>query len=614
MKSDLEELVTSVSSKLLGVTATNQRVEMERLLHQLVDYFEIDLSFLRHNDHGRHVTNLVAEWPPRPNVPDPDPLGEIAFAEADPTFAATETLTDVMIVQTKQEAGYADRVRQGSGIESLSAITVPLLDGPVTTGVFGLIKYGDRDWSAPEVNALRAVGALLSTLQGRVAAEERLRYLAYHDELTGLANRRALADRLLRQVKDQDGPLGVIFMDVDRLKAMNSFLGHTAGDAFLQALARRLAQTAGSQHLLARLGGDEFILALQAPTDLAKAYEIADRLRRAATEPVQVGGEGVSRAISVGVVVGRPMGGNVTELLDQADQAMLVAKARGGNEIVIFTEEMRRQNELRTDIELHLGAAIRSGSLVLYYQPLVDLADGAIRGLEALVRWRHPTLGLLQPNSFIEIAEATNLAGEMGRWVLAEGCRQLADWQRRFLLPGLGLSVNISPAQLITTDFIETVAQTLAEYELDGSHLTMEITEHAVVGDRDRALNTLMELKEIGVRVAIDDFGTGYSSLAQLKSLPVDILKIDQGFIRELGESTGDLAIVRSIVGLATSFGLQLEAEGVETAAAAEALLKLGVRRAQGYLFARPLSAEDLEPLLVAGAVPALKSLQTPTG
>lgn len=604
MKSDLEELVTSVSSKLLGVTATNQRVEMENLLHQLVDYFEIDLSFLRHNDHVRHVTALVAEWPPRPHVPDPDPLGEILFADADPTFAATENLTEVMIVRPNQEAEYADRVRQGSGIDSLSAITVPLLDGTVTTGVFGLIKYGDREWSVPEVNALRAVGALLSTLQARVTAEQRLRYLAYHDELTGLANRRALTELLLHQVENQSGPLGVIFMDVDRLKAMNSFLGHTAGDAFLQALAHRLAECAGPQPLLARLGGDEFVLVLQTPTDLDQAYEVAARLRRAAAEPVQVGGEGVSRAISIGVVVGRPTDGNVTELLDQADQAMLMAKAQGGNEIVVFTDQMRQRNEMRTDIELHLGAAIRGGSLVLHYQPLVDLLNGRLLSVEALVRWQHPTLGLLQPSEFIDVAEATNLAGEMGRWVLNEGCRRLADWHRRFLLPTLGLSVNIPAGQLITTDFVDMVAQTLTAHGLDGSHLTIEITEHAVVGDRDRALNTLLALRDIGVRVAIDDFGTGYSSLAQLKSLPVDILKIDQGFIRELGENSEDLAIVRSIVGLATSFDLQLEAEGVETVAAVNTLLKLGVRRAQGYLFARPRPAEELEPILAAGELP----------
>src|ERR1700712_5025834 len=579
MKLRLEDLVTSVATDLMGVTAATLHEASQQLLHQLVDYFEVDLSFLRRNDHELGATILVAEWPPRPEIPVPDPLGVIVFADADPTFAALETLSSVLIVRANhQDDEYQDRVRQGSGVEGVSLATVPLMTSDTTTGTLGFIKFGDREWEAEEINALRAVAALLAQLQARVAAEERLRYLAYHDELTGLATRRALADHLnLRLAVGAPGPVAVIFIDVDRLKALNSFLGHAAGDDFLHALAQRMKNASAGVHLLARLGGDEFVAVMAGPADEDTAAEYADLLRRVANEPVQIGGEEISRAVSLGLAFGEPGAANVSELMNQADQAMLQAKSRGGNEIAVFTADMRRHNEIRTDIELHLVTAIRGGSLILHYQPEVDMLTGEVTGVEALVRWPHPNLGLLPPGQFIDVIETTNLAGELGRWVLETGCRQLREWHLKF--PGdapLGLSVNVTPAELITRDFVSTVAQILAGAGVEGRYLTLEIT----------------------VKVAIDDFGTGYSSLAQLKSLPVDGLKIDRGFVHDLGTSADDLAIVRSIIGLAGSFGLNSVAEGVETELAAATLVALGCTRAQGFLYAKPCSADELENIL----------------
>jgi diguanylate cyclase (GGDEF)-like protein len=468
-------------------------------------------------------------------------------------------------------------------------------------GVLGFIKFGDRQWGDAEINALRAVAALLTQVEARVAAEERLRAMAYHDELTGLANRRALIDHLTgRMLIGAAGPVALIFMDVDRLKALNSVLGHVSGDQYLTTLAHRLSN-ASNGHLVARLGGDEFVLVMEDCADESLAIAMAEKLRRVAVQPILLGGEEVSRGVSVGVATGTPGALTVSRLMGRADQAMLQSKARGGNSISVYTTEMRRLGELRTEIELHLGTAIRNGSLVLHYQPEVDLVSGRILGFEALVRWPHPTLGLLPPGEFIDIAEATNLAGELGRWVTETACRQLKKWQNRYQQPTLGMSVNVSPAQLITLDYVSTVAQILDECALDGHYLTLEITEHALLRDTDQALTTLRGLKKIGVKVAIDDFGTGYSSLAQLKTLPVDTLKIDQGFVRDLGVGGDDLAIVTSIVGLARSFGLQLVAEGVETTLAATTLLKLGCTRAQGFLFAKPLTAQDAEWALEHG-------------
>ncbi len=600
VKLNLDDLVTSVATELMGVTAASLHSASEQLLHQLVDYFEVDLSFLRRNDHDLGATILVAEWPPRPEIPVPDPLGVIFFATADPTFASLETLDSVLVVRPTGDTEYQDRVRQASGIPSVSLATVPLMTHNITSGTLGFIKYGDRAWAPEEINALRAVAALLAQLQARVAAEERLRYLAYHDELTGLATRRALTDHLAeRLAAGAPGPVPVIFIDVDRLKALNSFLGHAAGDQFLSTLAHRLTNASPRNHMIARLGGDEFVAVMDAPADEEEATAYADVLRRVANEPVQVGGEEISRAVSLGLALGEPGVSTVSELMNRADQAMLQAKSRGGNEIAVFTGEMRRQNEIRTDIELHLVTAIRSGSLTLHYQPEVDMMTGDVTGMEALVRWPHPNLGLLPPGAFIDVIETTNLAGELGRWVLETGCRQLRDWHRRFpSSKPLGLSINVTPAELITRDFASTVQQILADADLEGQYLTLEITEKAIVRDTEQALATLRGLKEIGVKVAIDDFGTGYSSLAQLKSLPVDGLKIDRGFVRDLGLDADDLAIVRSIIGLAGSFGLDIVAEGVETELAAATLVALGCRRAQGFLYAKPCSADELEHIL----------------
>ena len=596
----LDGLVTAVATELMGVTYATLQEASKQLLHRLVDYFEVDLSFLRRNDHDLGATILVAEWPPRCEVPMPDPLGVIFFADADPTFAALEDLSSVLVRRPDNDDQYQDRVRQGSGIRGVSLATVPLMSGEITTGTLGFIKYGDREWQPDEINALRAMAALLAQLQARVAAEERLRYLAYHDELTGLATRRGLADHLAeRLTAGAPGPVGLIFLDVDRLKALNSFLGHAAGDQFLQTLARRLKEASPEDHLVARLGGDEFVAVLTGPADEDRARAYAELMRAAANKPVQVGGEEISRAVSVGVALGEPGTTNVSELMNQADQAMLQAKFRGGNTSWVFTAEMRRQNEIRTDIELHLVTAIRSDSLLLQYQPQVTTITGEIIGVEALVRWPHPHLGLLPPAAFIDLIETTNLAGELGRWVLETSCRQVKAWHAKFPdRQPIGMSVNVSPAELITTDFAETVRRTLEDCDLEGRHLTLEITEKAIVRDNKQALLTLRGLKKLGVKVAIDDFGTGYSSFAQLKSLPVDELKIDRGFVRDLGLNSNDLAIVRSIISLADAFGLQTVAEGVETELAAVTLIALGCVRAQGFLYSKPCSVIEIEHIL----------------
>lgn len=596
----LNELVTEVASSLMTVSPSTLVDTCELVLAQLITYFDVDVSYVRRNDRELGATILLAEWPPRTDIPDPDPLGVVFFADGDPVFAALANLTEVLVVRPDpQTARYQERVREASGVPEVSMVTVPMLGRDVTTGVLGLVKFGDRGWTPAEITALTALAALLAQALSRVAAESQLRYLADHDELTGLYNRRALLEHLEQRLgPGAPGPVAVLFLGLDRLKAMNDFLGHSAGDQFLQGVSGRLQETVGPGDFLARFNGDELVVVLGAPTDAEAAMDTARQIQQVATAPVSLGDNEVSRTVSLGVVVGQPGDSTVSGLLAQAAQAELTAKSAGGNQIVAFTEQMRLDNDERADVELHLRGAIAQGQLRLHYQPQINLLTGALVGAEALVRWSHPTRGLLPPSSFVEVAELTNLFGELGRWVLDDACGQLARWQSEYDLSDFCLGVNVSAAQLIAVDLAADVDNTLQRNGVNARNLTLEITETAVVADLGRARETLLALTALGVHLAIDDFGTGYSSFAQLKTLPVETLKIDRGFVTNLAHSRDDQAIVGSIVQLAASFGLQTMAEGVETPEAVTALLELGCQRAQGYLLGRPAPAEKMVPFL----------------
>jgi EAL domain-containing protein (putative c-di-GMP-specific phosphodiesterase class I) len=334
------------------------------------------------------------------------------------------------------------------------------------------------------------------------------------------------------------------------------------------------------------------------------AEKTADELCVALRDRMALGGHMITRTVSVGVAVGMPGRDNSSDLLHRADEAVLTAKRSGGNHVAVSSDDMSLQRLFRNDIELHLSGEIDSEALTLHYLPEVDLWTGAIVATEALVRWRHPTWGLLLPESFIGVAESANLGGELGRWVMRSACADFSRWRSHGVGQNTTLRLNVSPAQLVTRGFVSSVAETIDEFGIDGGSVCLEITERAVVRDIETTRRTLEELKEVGVQIAIDDFGTGYAVLSHLKSLPVDTLKIDTSFVRDLGTSSRDLAIVRAIIGLAEAFGLQLVAEGVETPAAALTLMRHGCHRAQGYLLSRPLPGNAMESLLSSRWMP----------
>ena len=481
----------------------------------------------------------------------------------------------------------------------------PLLSGGVTTGLLGFVKFRRRKWKPEVISTLKAVASLFAQLQARIAAEQKLRYLADHDDLTGLRNRRALVAHLAdRLAAGRPGPVPPAVSrprPAEGDQRLSSAIPSAIGSSRYSPSG--FATSAGSPSMIARLGGDEFVVVPDRPMSIDAAELFADQLLTTVRDRLSIGGHTITRTVSIGVAVGVPGGDDGTDLLHRADEAVMAAKRAGGNQVTV-SDDISLKRLFRNDIELHRQGDIDSQALLLHYLPEVDLRSGAIVAAEALVRWRHPTRGLLLPDSFIGIAESMDLAGELGRWVLRNACADFSRWRSRGVGQNAALRVNVSPLQLAGRGFVRTVAETIEEFGIDAGSLCLEITERAVVHDIESTRRTLAELKEVGVEIAIDDFGTGYAVLSHLKSLPVDTLKIDRGFVRELGSNANDLAIIRAIIGLAEAFSLQLVAEGVETTSAAITLMQHGCHRAQGFLLSRPIPSNAMESLLSSRRLP----------
>jgi diguanylate cyclase (GGDEF)-like protein len=599
-------LITVVAAQLVEATASTVAEVSTTVLAQLAEEVRADAAFLRQSDHDIRASKLIAEWPPRPEAPDPDPLAVIHFSDADPVYGLCGHLKKPTVIRLEPERDARRRWIVGPRrVLRPSVAVAPLLSEHLTTGMLGLVRFADKKWKPAELDTIEAVAFLFAQIEARTVAEAKLRHLADHDELTGLLNRRALITYLSGRLEaEQPGPVVVLYLDLDHLKTINDYLSHSAGDWFIRAFADRLRACAGNRCTIARLGGDEFVVVPDPAMSADTAKALADRLQVMLRERVQLSGHTITRAVSIGVAVGQPGRDIVADVLHRADEAVLKAKRGGGNQVVMAADDLHLKSAFRHDIELHLQGDMDTDALRLHFLPEVDMLSGAVLAAEALVRWRHPTQGLLLPESFIGVAESTNLAEVLGQWVMRSACAEFARWRSRGVGQNAALRINVAPAQLVADGFVRNVADTIAEFGIDGGSVCLEITERAVVRDIETTQRTLAELKEVGIQIAIDDFGTGYAVLSHLKSLPVDILKIDRAFVRDLGSNPGDLAIVRAIIGLADAFDLQLVAEGVETSAAALTLMRHGCHRAQGFLLSRPLPPDAMEALLFRRWIP----------
>ena len=450
--------------------------------------------------------------------------------------------------------------------------------------------------------ATRMVGTVHDVTERRTL-EDRLRHQAFHDDLTGLPNRSLFVDRLeqaLRRTRRRRRRrVAVLFMDLDGFKVVNDSLGHEAGDRLLVAVADRLRGCLRPEDTLARFGGDEFVVLLEDVGRPEDAVRVAERVLETLSEPFLLRARELFVSVSVGVALGGARPKRSEDLLRDADTAMYEAKSEAASGYRVFDPKMHERVLGRLELENDLRRAVEASEFVVHYQPIVRLEDGELRGMEALARWDHPQRGLLNPDEFVPLAEESGMVVPVGEGALREACLRAKEWQEEHpRTPPLGISVNLSAKQLSRPDLAETVASVLQETGLEGTRLTLDVTETVYVRAFEANAKAITRLTGLGVRISIDDFGTGYSSLSYLKRLPADAIKIDKSFVGGLGEDPGDTAITRMIVELAHTLGMEVIAEGVETWAQAALLREMGCDMAQGFFFARPLPPEAVPEIL----------------
>jgi diguanylate cyclase (GGDEF)-like protein/PAS domain S-box-containing protein len=510
-------------------------------------------------------------------------IGRLATEDVHPDDRLTfdRRLTEVAL-SSGSEVAVEYRARHADGTwRTLEAIAKNLLDDPAVGGV--VVNYRD--------------------ITERKVLEEQLRHQAFHDVLTGLANRSLFRDRLghaLARASRGGRPTAVLYLDLDDFKAVNDRLGHAEGDRLLVAVGDRLRSATRDGDTVARLGGDEFAIIVE-ETDPTEAAQAAGRILEALARPFDLGERPVAARASIGIAIRLADGGDADELLRRADIAMYAAKARGGNCHVTYEPQLYDATVARMEMKADLRLALERGELHVAYQPIVELDTGAITGSEALMRWSHPERGEIPPIEFIPLAEESGAILELGRWILETACRQTRTWQAETGRDELTISVNVSGRQMADPDFVADVGRVLSESELDPQSLILEITESVLVLNVEATVAAFRALKALGIRLAIDDFGTGYSSLSYLRQFPVDILKVDRSFVASLDGGSDSMALVKSIVSLSSTLRLDTVAEGIETSEQRSVLRSLGAHHGQGHLFARPMQAGELSDLLGRG-------------
>ncbi len=434
-----------------------------------------------------------------------------------------------------------------------------------------------------------------STILELQTSEAQAHHLAFHDTLTGLPNRAMFNDRLEKGLARarQGKPVAVLLLDLDRFKNVNDTLGHMAGDALIRDFASRILHLLDESDTVARLGGDEFAILRCKEATPEGIAQLCERILGAVREPFELLGNAAFVGVSIGVTIAPEAGTDRVDIMRKSDIALYRAKASGRDRFCLFTPAMDDSIKLRNTIEEELRAALVTGEgLRVHYQPQVTGPEGRIVGLEALVRWQHPTLGMLAPDKFIAVAEGTGLIGRLGDWVLRQACSGSKRW------PDLFIAVNLSPTQFRAADFADRIIETVRECGADPHRIELEVTESVLLDDSDTIIQALAKLRAAGFRIALDDFGTGYSSLSYLRRFEVDKIKIDRSFVQHLGHAVDSAAIISAVLTLGHAMGLTVTAEGVETAEQHEFLEAAGCNVMQGFLFSRPLPAEDIDRLL----------------
>jgi len=536
------------------------------------------------------------------SLPQGQSLGAVSFRTKRPCIS-NDCLTDVRLSEFHRDL-------LDSGTRSVAAW--PLFKNG---GAIGLLSFASSELDAftPELVDLfqRLADNVSFALENfdraedKMAAEERITYLATHDGLTGLANRGLFSQMLSSAIassRRHDRQFGLLFIDLDRFKTINDTLGHADGDALLVEMGKRLRECVRASDVVARLGGDEFVVIAQEITDSSQVMAVGQKILSAALKPFLLRGRECRVTASIGVAMFPSDGADEQTLTKNADIAMYRVKEEGKNGIRTFSPNMKGQSVEHQILETGLRHALERDEFILHYQPKRELATGQIKGVEALLRWAHPDLGMLPPNKFIPLAEETGLIVQIGQWVLKTACLQNMAWQRDGL-PAMSMAVNLSPRQFTHERLLEDIDEALAASGMPAQLLELEITEGMVMQDVGRAVEVLYSIKSRGVRLAMDDFGTGYSSMSSIKQFPVDTLKIDRSFIRDLAHNSDDKAIADAIIGLGKALGLTIVAEGVETTEQESFLREHACDEMQGFLFSKAVPPDELFALLQLPAI-----------
>jgi diguanylate cyclase (GGDEF)-like protein len=442
--------------------------------------------------------------------------------------------------------------------------------------------------------------SIVEDISDRKRAEERVQYLATHDEMTDLPNRAMFLQLLTRAIESarrRNRKAAVLFIDLDRFKIVNDCLGHAAGDALLMEIASRFKRSLRASDVVARLGGDEFVVLVDDIEDVRSVATTARKVLLAALKPVELMGQECRVTASIGIAVFPEDGDDAVSLMKNADLAMYLAKEEGKNNFQAYSRDISTSSIEKLKIDTHLRRALERNEFTLQYQAKVNMATREITGVEALLRWWNRDLGAVSPAQFIPIAEDIGLIVPIGKWVLKTACAQNVAWQKQGL-PSVCMCVNVSPRQFMDANIVSDIRCVLAETGMPGELLELEITEGVIMQNVNQAIGTMNAIKEMGVRLAIDDFGTGYSSLAQLKLFPIDTLKVDRSFIREITEDSEDRAITEAIIAMGRSLGVCVVAEGVETAEQEAFLRNLACDEMQGFHFSKPAHPDEFAELL----------------
>ncbi len=515
------------------------------------------------------------------------------------------------VLSTKKPAWISDvtkdpqflRAKLASDIGVKAAFGFPVW---VRNEIVAVLEFFADQILSPDEHLLEVmahVGTQLGRVVERKRAEDRLSYLAHHDTLTGLPNRTFFIERLQQAVMEADAHerlVGVMFIDLDHFKNINDTLGHDAGDLLIRAVAERLTGCVRAQDTVSRMSGDEFTLVLSDMGHVDDATRVAEKILHVLSAPFYISERELFVTPSIGVTLYPFDDRDIEGLLRNADIAMYRAKELGRNNYQFYTAELTARAHRRLTLAGALHRAIQHHEFQIYYQPIIDLDRGAIGGIEALLRWSHAEWGLMEPALFVPLAEETGLIIPIGEWVVHEACRQTRAWQVMGY-PDLRVAVNLSARQFQQKNLIAVITSALQASELDPAHLELEITESAIMQNTEASISALRDIAKLGVRLAIDDFGIGYSALSYLKRFPIDILKIDQSFIRDIPQDMDDSAIASAIIAMAHALGIRVIAEGVETE---EQMAFLKARRCssvQGFYFSEPLCAEDMLALLEKG-------------